>query len=315
MKLVILSLALIPFFGMTAQNNLEIDQTLAVPAGKNVVIENDQGNVTIKGWQQAKMQVKGVLDKRALGYRFEERGNRVEFIVEMPSSYSSHRSNKGSQLEIFVPQSSFMRFESVNADVDVAQLLSGLKLETINGDVSVTNIKGKINIDTVNGDIQSQALDGNIRIETINGDVKDANSKGEMRFEGVNGNLTSKTQAQEIRIETVNGQIDLTSTTIKELDISTVGGEVEVVMEQLSDDADIQVETVSGNVTLQFPEAVSAAFEVAAHAGGKIKNRLSDDKVNKAKYGPSRKLEFSLNGGRSDVEIDTISGRIELKSQ
>lgn len=33
----------------------------------------------------------------------------------------------------------------------------------------------------------------------------------------------------------------------------------------------------------------------------------------KAKYGPARSLEFVLNGGNADVEIDTVSGNIELK--
>ena len=56
-------------------------------------------------------------------------------------------------------------------------------------------------------------------------------------------------------------------------------------------------------------------FEIEAHANGKIVNELSDDRATKAKYGPSSDLEFSINGGDADIEMDTISGRIELRKQ
>ena len=48
------------------------------------------------------------------------------------------------------------------------------------------------------------------------------------------------------------------------------------------------------------------------HAGGKITNNLSDDKMQKAKYGPSRWLKFSLHGGSAKVDVSTVSGRIKL---
>ncbi|TMP77136.1 hypothetical protein CWC05_20720, partial [Pseudoalteromonas ruthenica] len=62
-----------------------------------------------------------------------------------------------------------------------------------------------------------------------------------------------------------------------------------------------------------LPRDVSTRFDIDAHSGGNIFNDLSEHQAKKAKYGPSRELEFILNGGQADVEIDTVSGRIEIK--
>ena len=40
---------------------------------------------------------------------------------------------------------------------------------------------------------------------------------------------------------------------------------------------------------------------------------MSSDQVQKEKYGPARSLEFVLGDGDADVEIDTVSGNVELK--
>jgi hypothetical protein len=72
---------------------------------------------------------------------------------------------------------------------------------------------------------------------------------------------------------------------------------------------------VGGKIELLLPESTSAQFEITGHAGGKIINELSEDQVNKAKYGPGRWLEFSMNGGNAQVEASTVHGKILLKKQ
>ena len=57
---------------------------------------------------------------------------------------------------------------------------------------------------------------------------------------------------------------------------------------------------------------VSAQFDIGAHAGGNIINKISDVQAKKPKYGPSRSLRFINNGGAADVEISTVHGRIVL---
>jgi DUF4097 and DUF4098 domain-containing protein YvlB len=59
--------------------------------------------------------------------------------------------------------------------------------------------------------------------------------------------------------------------------------------------------------------ALSVRINVDAHAGGRINNELSTDKVEKQKYGPASSLNFTAGEGDGRINIDTVSGRITLK--
>ena len=79
-------------------------------------------------------------------------------------------------------------------------------------------------------------------------------------------------------------------------------------IKELLKGADVRFESVSGDGEFYFAADVSAKFEVEAHANGKIINKVTSDKVSKAKYGPASSLKFSINGGNANVEMNTISG-------
>ena len=96
--------------------------------------------------------------------------------------------------------------------------------------------------------------------------------------------------------------------------MDSVNGDIELSLLKLDDGGRINIETVGGNARLNLPQNISATFDIHAHAGGRIKNALTNDKVNKAKYGPSSSLEFTSGKGDGDIEIDTINGKISLKS-
>ena len=291
----------------------QIDKTLSVLDNGKVIIENQRGDVQIKGWDKSEVQVTGELDDKALGYEFESSGNRTIFKVKMPRKMRSWNSGEGSKLVIHVPLNSDLNFEGVNVNVDVSEVEGGSDIETVNGQISAHKLTGKINLSTVNGGIRTKDLGGKIHYETVNGDIHDTNSQGRLRFDAVNGDIATKTKAEDIRIENVNGEIDLNADSIQRLDISTVNGQLDLSIPSFLNNARVQIETVSGNVELNLSKTASAKFEIESHAGGRIKNSLTNDKVNKPKYGPSSSLEFEMSGGKADIEIDTISGRIYLK--
>jgi DUF4097 and DUF4098 domain-containing protein YvlB len=98
---------------------------------------------------------------------------------------------------------------------------------------------------------------------------------------------------------------------VSELDLSSVNGSIEVNM-TLIENGDVEISTVGGRVELTLQQEVSARFDIEGHAGGRFINKLTDDKMQKAKYGPRRWLEFSTGNGSANVEISTVHGRIEL---
>ncbi|MCF2859664.1 DUF4097 family beta strand repeat-containing protein [Pseudoalteromonas sp. SMS1] len=311
MKAIILSLALLPAAVLAGD---KIDKEINIPLDGKVFIENQRGNVVIKTWDQAKFKVKGELDDAAEGFKLVNNGSKTEFIVKMPSRVKGWgRQHEGSELTIFMPKQSELVFEGVQVDVVASQLQAGAFIKTVNGDIKASQIEGKVRLETVNGDIDGTDLSGRVRYETVNGDIEDVDSAGKLRFNAVNGSVESKTSAQEIRLENVNGEVEFDIAELQELRLNTVNGEIEIRTKKLLPNARVSIESVSGDLDLYFPTDISARFDIDAHAGGKIINELSGDKVKKAKYGPSRELEFSVSGGSSDIEIDTVSGRIALK--
>ena len=76
----------------------------------------------------------------------------------------------------------------------------------------------------------------------------------------------------------------------------------------------IDASTVNGSIRLILDANVKAHFDLTGSAGGDFENGLTNDQAVKAKYGPSRNLEFSTGTG-GDVEISTVSGEVELKKR
>ncbi|WP_105200112.1 MULTISPECIES: DUF4097 family beta strand repeat-containing protein [unclassified Pseudoalteromonas] len=315
MKALAYTLALVPCLALAGE---KIDEQINVPADGRIFIDNQRGDIIIKGWDKASLQIKGELDDRAEGYTLETRGQRTDFIVKMPKSSNWGWGNKddegeGSKLTIYMPMQSALSLEGVNVDVDVSDLSGDSRIETVNGDIDAKKLQGKLTFETVNGDIDGTDLQGDIRYQTVNGDINDVNSAGQLRMTLVNGDVTSKTSSEDIRFENVNGDLTLHAQTLGSLKLNTVNGELEVYVQELKANAQIRAESVSGDFDLYLPTSVSARFDLDAHAGGDIRNELSKDKAVKAKYGPGESLSFTLGQGEAEVEVTTISGNTNLR--
>ncbi|WP_166115039.1 DUF4097 family beta strand repeat-containing protein [Pseudoalteromonas sp. Z9A5] len=312
MKAILLGLSLFPLVVFAGE---KIDKQIDVPNGGTIFIENQRGDINITGWDKNVFKVSGELDDKADGYELKTSGDKTEFIVKIPRKMSWGNNGDGSKLTIFMPKSSALEFAGVNASVIAKELENGAEVDVVNGEITVDTIVGNVKLTTVNGDVNAENLSGNIQFETVNGEINDRQSSGELRFSAVNGDIKSISSANDVRLENVNGDIDFTLSAVKNLRINTVNGEAEVHIKELLKGGDVRFESVSGDAEFFFAADVSAKFEIKAHANGKIINELNSNKVQKAKYGPASDLEFSIHGGNANVEMDTISGRIELRKK
>jgi len=299
----------------------KIDQSMDVDPQSYIEIEHINGDAVVKGWDKNEVLVQGELSDRAEEFIFRRDGKSVLIEVEMKRSNKGYNSwgkwdnDEGDDLVIYVPKTSTVNYTSVNADFEADDLLGGLNVDVVNGGVDVKNIVGRVRLESVNGDITAAELDGDVRIETVNGDIQGRHSgEGEIGFDSVNGDIRIQSDSREIAAETVNGDIDLTLEEVSELDLSSVNGSIEVSM-TLVEKGDIEISTVGGSVDLMFQKGVSARFEIVGHAGGRFINNLTNDKMQKAKYGPRRWLEFTTGNGSATVDVSTVNGRVELDSQ
>ncbi|WP_026376673.1 DUF4097 family beta strand repeat-containing protein [Aestuariibacter salexigens] len=292
----------------------KVDQTLSAPADGYVEIEHMNGRATIKGWDQDEVRVRGELGDRTEEFTFESDGNRTIIKVEVKrsSGWGGWNNDDGDRLEIYVPENSRIDYTSTNADVDVTGVYGGLDIDVVNGDMEIDDVAGRIRLESVNGDIEAKRLRGDLKAETVNGDIRAEQTESEeLIFESVNGDIRVISDSRDIKAETVNGDVELTLDQVEDLNMTTVNGSLEATMNLLSG-ADVRATSVGGSISLYFQKDVSARFDIQAHAGGRINNDLTSDQVQKAKYGPSRWLEFSVNGGDGMVEISTVSGRVKV---
>jgi len=315
MKKLILSTitsSLLLFSGLTFAGE-KIDESLMTTKDGRLSIDVMNGKVTIKTWDKNEVKVVGELDDDAEGYQFESNDKgRVIFKVEMPKRRWANWDDSGSKLEFWLPENNNLRFEGVNADVDVENVLGGAKVNTVNGNVEAKSLKGRINLETVNGKIKTRSLEGKIKLNTVNGTIEDRNSSGDVNFETVNGDIDSDTSAADIDISNVNGDMELDLSLVKELEISTVNGDIDLEL-AIEDNSRIFISTVGGDADIKFNGTISADFNIEAHSGGDIRNKLTKDKVKRDRYGPGETLEFKVGSGTAEIEIETVGGDITIE--
>ena len=293
----------------------KVDRTMDAASDGYVSIEHVNGYAKVSGWDKDEVRVVGELGDRTDEFIFERDGKEIVIRVKVKNhrGWSNWSDEDGDNLEIFVPEGSRINYSSTNANLDVSDIFGGSDIDTVNGDVEAQNLKGRIRVEAVNGDIETKALEGRVTIETVNGDIKERSEEVDGSvYTSVNGDIDVHTTSKDLVAETVNGDIELALQQVEELNLSTVNGSIEAKM-TLTKDSDVRASSVGGSITLSFPDDVSARFDIEAHAGGRITNELSNDKMKKAKYGPSRWLEFSVNGGDAKVDVSTVSGRVRLE--
>lgn len=298
----------------------KIDETRDLSSADKIKIEVQRGNVEIKSWSENSFKVSGELDELAKGYELETRDGVLFFEVKMPrnkrhnwGSFFQHDNNSdGSQLVIYVPSKIDLGFEGVSTDLSVSHISGKTSVELVNGSVNASHLNARVNIETVNGEIISSTNSGRINLNTVNGKITDRDSTGKLEYSVVNGEIDVESDATDISASNVNGDMQLMLGKVDELEIETVNGEIDVEV-TLNPSAKLEASSVSGDISLTFNGDVSAEFEIEAHAGGRIVNKLTSDKVKKHKYGPSRELEFEVNGGSARVELDTVSGTFVVK--
>lgn len=298
----------------TVLGNENINRSLDVSVNPYVQIEHVNGSAKVMAWDKSEVKVTGRLGDRTEKFIFEKDGNEVLIKVKVKNNngWNNWGADNGDNLEIFIPRQSKVYYSAVNANVKLEQVRGGASVETVNGSIDVKELAGRIRLESVNGRIRANSLEGDVKISTVNGTINSRSSKGrEDSYESVNGNIEVFSDSGDINVETVNGDIELELGKVNQLNVNTVNGSIDAKLE-LERNGEIEASSVGGSINLYLQSDVSARFDIEGHAGGKITNNLSDDRMQKTEYGPNRWLKFSINGGSAKVDVSTVSGRVRL---
>lgn len=315
------ALCLSVFSGGAMAAGQAIKESRNVSASERIYIENMRGNVVIEAVKSNTFSVEGSLDEKADGFELASSNGRTKFIVQTPKmngwswdDSDEKEQQQGSQLTIKVPVGAHIEFKGVSSNITISNVQGSSEIESVNGVITATALKQKVSLQTVNGTIVSRELDGRIKLTTVNGEIDDQGSKGELTLDAVNGDIDSKTKARSVSANVVNGDLALTLDGTEELEMNAVNGDLDATwLNQVAPKA--EVSTVSGDAELIVGKALDASIEMTASAGGDLRNGLTSQRANKAKYGPTRDLSFVIGQGKGRIDMTTVSGDLELKYQ
>lgn len=296
-----------------------VNKTLDVSKESLIEIKHVNGKAKVIGWDKNQVKIEGELGERTEEFRFERNGKSVIIEIEIENdsgnwSWNS-KGGRGDDLTIYVPHQSKVDYHSPNAELSIEGVFGGSDIDMINGDLRATNLKGRIRLETVNGDIRGTKLAGDLSLDAVNGDIKAEHTEGkDISVNTVNGDIDVNSVAKEVRAETVNGDIEFTLGDVTEVKTSTVNGSIEMDM-NLIDGGTLRASSVGGDIRFGFQRDIQAKFDIEVHAGGSIKNRLTENRASKAEYGPRKWLEFSIGEPTALVDLSTVHGRIEVKAR
>ena len=239
-------------------------------------------SVDVSGWDQPRVELTAQGDV----------GDRIHFSAREGRTVIDVRPGGGKpQLSIHVPSK------------------STLSITLVNGNISVHGVAGDANLRSVSGNIGGD-VGGNLRANTATGTIHMAAPGAKMiEAKTIDGDIHLTGSPSEVEVVTVSGNVKLELGTLSRGRFKSISGNVAAVL-SLAADADLDGESVSGNLRFDFPTAPAAQFDLQSFSGT-IDNCFGP-KPERAHYGPGSRLEFKSGDGGAHVRIETKSGDVHL---
>jgi len=191
------------------------DRTFDVRAGTLFALNNTNGHITIRSWDQPRVQVHAV---KHVESRDSESARRAmnELKIEPSVTADALRINTN------YPRRSEGFFDwlagtnvsmSVEYDVTVPRSMN-LNIENTNGGIDIADVRGSHQISNTNGHIELSHCAGDVEAETTNGAIR--------------AELSEVNPGKAIRLETTNGRItvSLPKSVSARVDASTTNGSI-----------------------------------------------------------------------------------------
>lgn len=271
----------------------QIDKTLSVKPKGELHIEITDGRVELETWNKSEIKIEGTISRKPEEFIFETHGNNTR--VELTGNHNSWWGNDSAsaQLMIYVPQNTVIIADGVSVNFSFDGIKRRVRANTISGNIDLKNGNGKIDLNSVSGDIKVVDSEGKLDLASVSGDIK------------VDGG------AKYFDASTVSGGIEARIGMAERIELETISGDIELEL-GLLEDARLEADTVSGDIEITFSEGkLNSAFDIETGPGGRVKNRLSADRMND-NMTFSGSLNFSLGNGDGSVNLETMSGTIVL---
>lgn len=275
-----------------ASDHHNSDQQVNADPRGTVEVSNFAGRIEVTGWDKPLVSVHSNLSGDIENVDIQSDHGRTSIKVRMHRFAFGFGGEAG--LEIKIPTGSELDVTSVSAEVISNGVIGMQRLKTVSGSIRADIGPGDAEAKTVSGEIilrgngkpvtlHTTSISGSIRLEHGAGDVEATTISGDLSVELDPG--------RTIRMRNTSGRISIQG--------------------KLTKDADVDAQTVSGDVRLHAPAESGYEYEVSTFSGD-IHDcfNVKPEKTNQ--YGPGERLNGSLGKGDGHVRIKTMSGSIDV---
>lgn len=272
----------------------KIDRTLDVVDQGQIDINVMDGDIIIKGWDKPQVRVVGDVPINEHNFTFQSRGDRTQIEHSGEHGFwNRNRSGSYAKLTIYAPRNSNFRVDGTS---------TGYELQ---------NIGGQVRVNTMSGDIELDGGAGDVELESVSGDIVVKGASGRLNLSSISGDIEASGKAQQFDAQSVSGSIRAEIGKSNDIKLESVSGDIEVVLE-LAENARLLAGTVSGDIDINFDsDAINASFDIETGPGGEIENKISNHKTT-SNFSFSGSMRFTLGDGDSTVNLETMSGTIEI---
>lgn len=289
----LLAAALCAAIAAPAAAEQNITKRATVEADATIEVSNVQGSVEVTAWDRNEVELVAVLESDRDELEFEATPRIVRIGINRPDGRYG-RDDSEARLQLRVPAS------------------AELAVDTVSANITVTGVRGEQDLESVSGTVGTQAFDAPVKAASVSGDVTvtGTGGKAEVKTENVSGSATVTGVRGDYEGEVVSGTIDATIAAADEIEVNSVSGDITINAE-LTPSSRVEMESVSGTITLNLKPPVNADFDIESFSGD-IEVCFGPKARQTSKFTPGTELSFTQGKGGARIELQTLSGEIEV---
>lgn len=166
----------------------------SIPAGARVVIEAEQGDITVHAGEGAELAVSVNESAWAPSESVAQaRMKQVEVVVEQSGNdYIVHPVRRGGfrarvnvDLDVQVPKASSVTAHTAHGDIHASEIRGSIEARTEGGDIEIAGAGSDVTATLQRGDARITRVGGNVRLTGRGDDVEIADVSGDATVEGV----------------------------------------------------------------------------------------------------------------------------------
>lgn len=310
-KFLSLTVLLAALYFLLPAASINAQEERKIPRGSRVVVRNDYGSVTIKGWDNETIEAVATDVSRAetVSVSISENlpaSDKILVIVKPDKRFPKNKI----KLEVKLP--SYVRLEPIQTESDTISV-SGIEdpvtVKTGSGDIKIANV-GSVHARTGNGNINLENINGRVDLITSNGNVNAQSIEDDIRIISVNAKINLSCVSGRVEISDTSSQIWLIG--IKgDVEVSTSNGKANFIGE-IQSEGRYRLKTLSGAVSMSIPDNVGFTAALSSYSG-KIEKDFAFQNDSTFRNGKTDQRLIGKHGdGKAQIELDSFDGRVSL---